>query len=187
MNKEVWKDIINYEGLYQVSNLGRVKSLKRIITRYNGYAYCEYVLPEKILTVFCDKRGYSMTFLYKNGKRKKCAVHRIVAEAFIPNPENKPQVNHIDGNKLNNCVDNLEWATNSENQKHAYKSGLQKPKFGGENSRARKVECIETGEVFNSITEATKKYKIQNANISACCRGVKKTAGGYRWKYKDIA
>ena len=185
--KEIWRDIINYEGLYQVSNLGRIKSLAKTIYRYNGFGYYNQHYPEKILTVFYDRRGYPMTFLYKNGKRKTRRIHRLVAEAFIPNPEDKTQVNHINGCKTDNRVCNLEWATNDENMEHAVSNGLHKNPFVSNNPRSKEVICIETGEVFNTITEATKKYKVHNANVSACCRGKKQTAGGYHWKYKDAS
>ena len=108
--EEIWKDIKEYEGLYQVSNLGRIKSLPR-----NGT-----VQVVKILNPCKDTYGYLRIKLSKNNKAKKYQVHRLVAQAFIPNPENKPQVNHLDGNKLNNYYKNLEWCTNGENQIHSY-------------------------------------------------------------------
>lgn len=110
-----WKDIQGYEGLYQVSNLGEVRSLK-----YKGRNNI------KILKGASDKDGYRRVALFDKEKcRKEYRIHRLVAEAFIPNPENKPQVNHIDGNKINNKSDNLEWATQEENMQHAYKMGLK--------------------------------------------------------------
>lgn len=118
--KEEWKDIKNYEGLYQVSNLGKVKSLER--TKSNGKGLVK--IKERILTQNITNWGYYRVALYKNGTRKYYKVHRLVAEAFISNPNNKEQVNHIDGNKLNNNVDNLEWNTRIENMNHTRVNGL---------------------------------------------------------------
>lgn len=123
--------------------------------------------------------------MYKEGVRKTAKVHRLVAETFIPNPENKPCINHISGIKTNNRVDNLEWCTYEENNIHAVKNGLHKSLFYKENPRSKKVICIETNEIFKTITEASKKYNIHNSNISACCRGKQQIAGGYHWKYID--
>jgi hypothetical protein len=113
MEKEIWKDVKGYEGLYQVSNLGRIKSIIR---------------KGKILSN--KSHRYISVIFYKNKLRKNIRVHRLVAGAFIPNPENKPQVNHIDGNKKNNNVNNLEWNTQLENIRHAYRTGIKsnKPK-----------------------------------------------------------
>jgi len=122
--KEKWKDIKLYEGLYQISSFGRVKSLNRITSNVDGI-FRE--LKEKILKQSISNEYYSIT-LNKLGIKKRFTVHRFVALAFIPNPENKEQVNHKDGNKLNNMKSNLEWNTKSENQLHAYAIGLQKRK-----------------------------------------------------------
>jgi len=113
--KEQWKDIKDYEGHYKISNLGRVKNVKRNNNRYNK------LLKLKKGT---DKYKYYHISLFKNGLCKEVSIHRLVAQAFIPNPDNKPEVNHIDGNKVNNKIDNLEWCTHKENFKHASKNGL---------------------------------------------------------------
>lgn len=116
--KEIWKDIVGYENLYEVSNLGRVKSKEKLA--WNGHHYRK--LPSKFRSL---RNGeYLDVNLCKYGKVKRLKVHRLVAEAFIPNTENKETVNHIDGNKYNNRVDNLEWNTWSENTRHAIDNGL---------------------------------------------------------------
>jgi hypothetical protein len=118
--KEVWKDIVGFEGFYQVSNLGRVKSLEKKVP----YGYGLRTIPERILKNNINQCGYCYVVLYKDTCKRKHKVHRLVAEAFIENPNNKKCVNHKDGNKQNNCVDNLEWVTHSENMQHASDSGL---------------------------------------------------------------
>lgn len=124
MNKE-WRPVLGYEGLYEISNTGEVKSLKR--KRRNGSGF--YYQKEKILKQTFTTTGYKKVELSKEGKRKSLKVHRLVAIAFIPNPLNKEEVNHIDGNKINNNVDNLEWVTSSENSIHAIETGLKKSKY----------------------------------------------------------
>lgn len=167
---EIWKDIEGYENKYQVSNLGRIKSLK------NRYGY-----REKILNPPLTKKGYKRITLTLNGKKKNYMIHRLVAQAFIPNPNNLPQVNHIDGNKTNNRVNNLEWCTNGENQIHAWKNGLNKGAtgmfLGANNPRSKKVLCVTTGEEFGSIREVTRVYGIDRHDIVRCCNGSSKSAG----------
>lgn len=120
--KEIWKDIKGYEGLYQVSNLGRIKSLQRYRISKSG---TNQNVNEKILKQSCGKTNkYLNVTLAKNKKNKTFQIHRLAALNFIPNPNNYPQVNHKDGNKQNNCVDNLEWCTCKENINHAWKNGL---------------------------------------------------------------
>lgn len=116
---EIWKDIEGYENLYQVSTYGRIKSLSHI----NNLGRLR---PECILGIRLSDRGYHSAVLYNNGKPKSFRVHQLVARAFIPNPNNKPHVNHLDGVKGNNLVENLEWVTISENAKHAFKTGLNR-------------------------------------------------------------
>ena len=165
MNEE-WRDIEGYEGLYQVSNLGRVKSLNYKRTK-----------QEAILKYGYDKDGYKQVFLCKNGKSKVFKVHKLVAMAFILNANNYPQINHKDEDKNNNCVSNLEWCTNEHNINY----GTRNNKVA--KALSKKVTCITTREVFDSMQEASKKYNIPTANISNCCRGKRKTAGGYKWIY----
>ena len=123
MIMEIWKDIKGLEGSYQVSNLGRVKSLARVIKRSDNTIQ---TFKERILKVLPDNNGYSRVSLPIKGKQTKVRIHRLVAIAFIENKENKKEVNHIDGIKNNNNVTNLEWCTGSENRKHAWDIGLRK-------------------------------------------------------------
>lgn len=171
---EEWRDIDGYEGYYQVSNYGRVKSLPRK-TR-NGS--CKY---EKILTPGNDKDGYKIVNLCKNtNKGKTYRVHKLVAKAFLENPDNLPEINHKDENPANNMLDNLEWCTSKYN--HNYGTWREK-RTGKNNPRARKIRCIDTGEVFNTIKEASKAYSVGRTNIGECLSGRTKTAGGYKWEY----
>lgn len=127
--KEEWKDIKGYEGFYQISNHGRVKSLG---------GWCGTVKrKEKIRSTSLTYDGYEKVRLIHQGKDKTMRVHRLVAEAFIPNPENKDTVNHIDGNKRNNIVSNLEWVDRSEQMTHAYRLGLKESRVGSHNSNAK--------------------------------------------------
>lgn len=177
-------------GLYQVSNFGRVKSLNYYIVN-NGIRKFH---SETTLSLCIDKTGYVVVNLNKNGKRKVGKVHRLVAEAFIPNVTNKPQVNHIDGDKTNNNVDNLEWCTNRENQIHAVRTGLthhtekQRKSFDKiriDNSKKVIQMDLEGNEIklWNSMEEAAKYIGICRSGISECCSGKHKTAGGFKWKY----
>ncbi|MEM8781042.1 MAG: NUMOD4 domain-containing protein [Cyanobacteria bacterium P01_G01_bin.49] len=123
---EIWKDIPGYEGLYQVSNQGRVKSVARVIKSKTGQTYW---YSGKILTSGKTNKGYLKVDLKINGKTNSKNIHRLVAMVFVANKNNKPQVNHIDGDKLNNNSSNLEWVTNLENRRHALKNNLQYTKI----------------------------------------------------------
>lgn len=123
MINEIWKDIKGYEGLYQVSNIGRVKSLKKEV---NGRGNKIRIVKERILKPVIVYNGYERVILSKNCKTKLYRVNRLVAQAFIPNNNNYPIINHIDGNKRNNIVDNLEWCSYSHNNREAYRLGLKK-------------------------------------------------------------
>lgn len=139
---EVWKDIEGYEGSYQISNKGRVKSLKRIVERKNGR---KLDIKEKIIDHGNDAYGYPLIILTKNNVKKTKKVHRLVAIAFIDNPENKLCVNHIDGVKTNNEVYNLEWVTRKENSQHAKDIGLKNDK--GESNPSSKLTELEVIEI----------------------------------------
>ena len=174
---EIWKPINGYEGLYEVSNLGRVKSLARIHIMPNG-AVMKH--SEKILVAVDDGKGYLRLHLSKDGKVKSFRVHRLVAQAFIQNSNDFPTVNHIDGNKKNNVMDNLEWCTQAENIAHSYSTVLKTKNY----PKAVKA-TDEFGNVhhFTSQCDAARRTGIAQQNISRCCLGKNKSAGGYVWQY----
>lgn len=180
--QELWKPIKDYEGLYEVSNLGRVKSLPKM--HGNRYWNFSLILKENIAY-----NGYSGVFLQKNKKSTRKSLHRLVAESFIPNPNNLPQVNHKDGNKLNNRVDNLEWCSQSENQIHSRKLGLQKNLKGKDSPSSKKILQYDKFGNFIAehicIKETAEKFGITSGTLSNCLRGKRKTAGGYVWRYKN--
>lgn len=189
---EIWKDIKEYEGLYQVSNLGNVRSLGRYVKNKNNKL--QY-FPEKILKTG-NVQEYLKVTLSNNNKQRYYRVHRLVAEAFISNPENKPEVNHIDGDKKNNCVDNLEWCNRSENEKHAYKNGLAKPsqkqknavaKYARENYSKKVIQYDLNGKFikeWNSMSDVWRELGIRPSYICRCCKGLRNQTYGYKWKYK---
>lgn len=171
--KEIWKPVVGYEGLYEVSNLGRVKTLPKTHVFKNGGVY-NY--PEKIMSACLNSNGYPQLKLFRNGVRKVTAVHRLVAAAFIPNPENKTDVNHIDGVKTNNTVTNLEWATKLENSLHAKVNGLMCRLKGSTNPMAKISESDvlsiieERKNIKTSHKELANKYGVGTATISNICR-----------------
>lgn len=204
--EEIWKDIKGFEDKYQVSNLGRIKSLKDKNGKYR----------EKILKQCITQKGYLSIYLSLESKKYTYTIHRLVAQTFIPNTENKPQVNHIDGNKTNNRVDNLEWVTNQENSNHAWKYGLKvgckgeknplygthlkeetkikisntlkgkivgykHPMYGktySDSPNAIKIICLNNLKIFGSIKEASEYAGLKRAaNISACCKGKRNYCG----------
>ena len=196
INNEIWKDIEGYEGLYQVSNLGRVNSLARVV-KYKNYnsknnSNCHKVV-EKIKKATCKGKGshggggYYVVTLYKNGKSKQWYVHRLVAMAFLPNDENKETVNHIDGDKSNNCLSNLEWATYSENVHHAIETGLNNMEDRDYSSMSIRVvqydlDWVKIAE-FPSMREAQRKTGCDCTQIGKCCRNPQKTCGGFHWGF----
>ena len=145
----------------------------------------------KQLKTTTNRVGYKVVNLIKNGVWKTKSVHRLVAETFIPNPENKPQVNHKNGIKTDNRVENLEWVTNQENQTHSWtileRIGSMTGKFGKDNPGSKIIQQIKNGKIiaeYNGIHEAMRETGIDYRNISACCHGKTKTSGGYQWKIK---
>ena len=174
--------IENYEGLYVINRLGVVKTLKRQGT------------DERILVGSVDRTGYRRVALMRNGVSKSYAVHRLVCVMFLPNPEKKRTVNHKDGNKLNNCLDNLEWATHSENHKHAYKelgrTSHMAGKAGVLHHNAKQVTRIDkvTGEIsyFCTVKEAALSGNFCMGHISACCNNTRNSHRGFLWQFTKI-
>ena len=163
---EQWKEIAGYEGLYEVSDQGRVKSLGNNKSR-----------KEKILKPRKHTRGYFQVGLYKDGQKKVSLIHRLVAEAFIPNPNNLETVNHKDEDKTNNAVCNLEWMSLTDNVAYS------QPQWA---KRSVQMFDKKTGELlatFPSTHEAERITGIAQQNISKCCNGNRKSAGGYVWRY----
>lgn len=162
--KEIWKDIEGYEGIYQISNLGRVKSLIRVIKRSDGKIK---TFKERILKPALNTFGYPYVNLSKQGKVKSFVVHRLVVKAFILNIGNKSDVNHINGIKTDNRVVNLEWNTRSENVQHAFDNGLNNNKGSKHtNSKLTEKEILEMRNSKLTQTELAKIYNVSQSVIS---------------------
>ena len=176
MIKEIWKPIEGYNGLYQVSNMGRVKSLERNVVKGKGGLY---KIEEKILKGSKDKDGYLCVNLSKDGKVKTHKIHRLVAQAFLPNPNNLPQVNHRNENKTDNRVENLEYCDSKYNNN-----------FGTRTEKTQKpiLQFTKNGDFikkWNSATQIQRELGFYNSHISNCCKGKYKSAYGYEWGYAD--
>lgn len=170
----IWKDVKGYEGIYKVLNFGVIKSLDHNVFHSNGR---HRIQKGRILKTHISKKGYVMVCLSKKGKRLHTGVHRVVATAFVPNKNLKPQVNHIDGNKKNNNYKNLEWCTNSENQIHAVKNNLIKHNLG-ENHHMAKLSNNEVLKVRTlnkigfSCKELAKDYSVSETAMSNILRKI---------------
>ena len=172
---EIWLPIEGYENLYEVSNLGRVRSLERTVISKNGVTK---KVSGKILKPMVN-RGYLMVTLCKNGIVRNCYIHRLVSTAFLPNPDKKPQVNHLSEDKLNNSVENLEWCTAKENIN--YGTGIKR----SSEKRSKPVLCVELNQIFPSLTDAARQLRLSVGNISCVLTGYSKTAGGYHFEFAE--
>lgn len=150
----MFKDVVNYEGLYGITSCGKVWSYR----------------SKKFLKPWKNGKGYLMVDLCKDGERKKFLVHRLVCEAYIPNPQGLETVDHIDGDKTHNYVNNLQWMTREDNIRKA---------------QNKAVYCVELDKNFESAVEAARQLGLFHQNIYACCKGIRQTTGGYHWEYVE--
>lgn len=182
--QEIWKDIKGYEGLYQISNFGRVKSLDHL-KRWGAKTILHKgkILKQQIIKT----NGYFSVALSKKSKAKRYLVHRLVAQAFVENLKNYNVINHKDENKLNNNATNLEWC--SYNYNNNYGNHGQKISETRNFNKNKKVYQYDLNgnliNIFKSSLEAKRFFKIKNNSITRCCRNLQKTAGGFIWKYKE--
>lgn len=193
--EEIWKDIKGYEGIYQVSNLGNVRSLDRCVNC--GIKNNSNVIRKgKLIKQNQNLHNYLQVHLSKKNKAKMITVHRLVAEAFLPNPNNLPQINHIDGDKLNNNVNNLEWCTAKENINHSWGLGLSKPYYFPKGylteyskNLCKKVEQYDLEgnllNTFSSISDASRKTTCSISEICKCCRDKSHSTHNFLWRYAN--
>lgn len=191
--EEIWKPIKGYEGLYEVSNYGKIKSLNRKIKNKNNKII---ILKEKILKPAPIKTGHLNVILSKNNIKKHCYVHRLVAEAFIKNPKKLPFINHKDENPKNNYVNNLEWCDAQYNNTYGtfIERRVKNTDFAKRSLTANKyqLKVVQLDlknniiEIYNSLTEASQKTNTQLSKICSCCKGKRKTSNGYKWQYYEL-
>lgn len=174
--QEIWKDVVGWEGLYQVSNLGRIRTLPKIHNSIHPY-----IAKEKILKFFPNKDGYWLVDLVKDRKKTRFQVHRLVALAFIPNPQNKPEVNHINEIKTDNRIENLEWATRTENNNH----GTRNKRTGDANSKRVYQYDLQGNYIceYPSTKVAAWALGVSVSLISACCCGRVNSTRGFVFKH----
>lgn len=181
--EEIWKDIPGYEGIYQVSSFGKIRSCDRIDGRGHN-------LRGKILTLTPDKRGYKRISLFKDGIYQKLLVHRIVACSFLGERKDL-DINHKDGNPSNNVLSNLEWCTRAENLQHSYKvlgrDGVNKGRINERNKSSKPINMYNLNwkyiRTFSCSREASRILNIDQGSISKAANGIRNQAGGYKWKY----
>lgn len=181
--QEIWKNIEGYEGQYQISNLGRVKSLARI-------NYANHFQDERILTPVDHGKGYLLVHLSRGTKVKQIAVHRLVAETFIPNPNNKPQVNHLDEDVTNNRLDNLEWCSSQENLTYGHRIENAWKTRTANKTRGRRIKKFTISgdlvEIYPTIIVASRENGVSGPALSAAERH-NYTSAGHKWRYMENA
>lgn len=186
---EIWKSVLGYEGYYQVSNKGRVRSITH---EANHSRTGKVIRTGKILAQHADADGYLEVNLSKCGEVKQFRVHRLVCSAFLNNPNNLPVVNHKDLNKTNNCVENLEWCTQQYNVIHAIcnghkanisKSGRKRIVEGAKKHNSKPIKCITTGQEFESVTAACKQLSLSPDTIIRSAKNAIFTRSGLKFKY----
>lgn len=174
-SSEIWKPIIGYEDYYEVSNLGRIRAIDRTITDKNGR---EKKLHGHMMLQQKHRNGYYSVMLTRGGKQKRFSVHRLVGTAFVPNPDNLPEINHKDETRDNNCADNLEWCDRSYNNVYGAKLTNQIKR------QSKPVKQMLNGitiAVYPSAMAACRATGVSQGGISGCCRGELKSSGGYQW------
>lgn len=185
--EEIWKDVVGYEGYYQVSNLGRVKSLDRYVQRGQGTR----LVHGRILNQAVNTNGYLRVILSRGNKTKNTLVHRLVAEAFIPNPEHAAVVDHIDNNRQNNSVSNLRWCTQSENIEKSYRQGRRTSVFNLDAIQQKRIASVSKpvirsdGMSYKSVSEAASDLGVTWSAISHVLYGRAKTCRGYSFAFID--
>lgn len=184
--QEIWKNIDGYEGKYQISNLGNVKSLN-----YGGRGYARNLVPK------INNSGRLWVELMKDGKKRQFLIHRLVGMAFIPNPDNLPQINHKDENPKNNRVDNLEWCTNLYNFHYSFDRHPERHRKRQYNPTGKKKvhhnridvnvwQIDKAGnkiKLWNDVSTIARELGVHQWSVTQCCNGVRKTAGGFKWQF----
>ena len=187
--EEIWKAIPGFEQFYEVSNTAKVRSLDRVTIVKNRNAVFNKFFKGKILKVGLDTYGYPSLGLSALGKHKTVLIHRLVGLAFIPNPENKREINHKNGIKTDNRIENLEWNTPKENTRHAFATGLSKAKKGSENIRSKPISQFTINGIWIkdwvSAQEVFFELGFDNSNILKHIKGKFKHAYGFIWKFTE--
>ena len=195
MKEEIWKDIEGFEGLYQVSSFGRVKSLPKKWEISNNFGTFWVVKDERMLSPVISNKGYYVLSLVNNKRKKQFRVHQLVAKHFLENNNNFNCINHINGNKLDNCISNLEYCSHSHNQKEAYRLGLKQPsknmlgKLDDKCPNSIPVNQYTLDGIFirrwSSSREAMRQLHMKSNKIWLCCQHKRNQTYGYRWEYAN--